>query len=284
MAGPLLLVDTPYLLYRAFFALPDSIKGKDGKPVNALLGTVNTILAVAQEEGARSVVACFGPDAAPYRTELYPAYHAHRPPMPDHLRHQWDLAPELLSSFGWQVLEDPTVEADDLLGALAEIEEGAGGEALVLTGDRDMFQCATSAVTVLLLGGRGKKGPERVDPADVERRYGIEPALVPDFIALRGDPSDGLPGAKGIGAKRAADILQRHGSLEAALVQAEADGQEVNVLARCAGELRAFREIATLQPVKVKRPPDATTDRAGGAAAARKLGMNRLAERLENGA
>ncbi|MEJ7789063.1 MAG: 5'-3' exonuclease H3TH domain-containing protein [Thermoleophilaceae bacterium] len=280
MAGPLLLVDTPYLLYRAFFALPDSIKGKDGNPVNALLGTVNTILAVAEEEEARAVVACFGPDAAPYRVELYPAYHAHRPPMPDDLRHQWDLAPDLMAAFGWQVLEDPTVEADDLLGALAEVEQEAGGQALVLTGDRDMFQCATSAVTVLLLGGRGKKGPERVDPADVERRYGIGPSLVPDFIALRGDPSDGLPGAKGIGEKRAADILQRHGSLEAALVQAESDGEGVNVLARCTDELRAFREIATLQPVKVERPADAATDRAGGAVAARELGMDRLAERL----
>jgi len=278
--GPLLLVDTPYLLYRAFYGLPDSIKGADGKPVNALLGTVNTILAVSEEEGARAVVACFGPDAAPYRVELYPGYHAHRPPMPDDLRHQWDRAPGLMASFGWGVLDNPEVEADDLLGALAEVEEKAGGEALILTGDRDMFQCATAKVTVLLLGGRGKKGPERVDPADVQRRYGIEPSLVPDFIALRGDPSDGLPGAKGIGEKRAADILQRHGSLEAALVQAEEDGADANVLARCADELRAFREIATLQPVKVKRPKDAATDREGGATAARDLGMKRLAERL----
>ena len=282
--APLLVVDTPYLLYRAFFALPDSITGKDGKPVNALLGTVNTILAVAEEEGARAVVACFGPDAAPYRVELYPAYHAHRPPMPADLRHQWDLAPGLLAAFGWRVLEDPELEADDLLGALARVEEDAGGEALVLTGDRDLFQCATDSVTVLLLGGRGKKGPERIGPAEVERRYGIGPALVPDFIALRGDPSDGLPGAKGIGEKRAADILRRHGSLAAALDQAERDGEDANVLARQADELRAFLDIATLRPPELERPEDAPTDRAGGAAAARELGMERLAKRLDESA
>ncbi len=282
--APLLVVDTPYLLYRAFFALPDSITGNDGKPVNALLGTVNTILAVAEEEGARAVVACFGPDAAPYRVELYPAYHAHRPPMPADLRHQWDLAPGLLAAFGWQVLEDPELEADDLLGALARVEEDAGGEALVLTGDRDLFQCATDSVTVLLLGGRGKKGPERIGPAEVERRYGIGPALVPDFIALRGDPSDGLPGAKGIGEKRAADILRRHGSLAAALDQAERDGEDANVLARQADELRAFLDIATLRPPELERPEDAPTDRAGGAAAARELGMERLAKRLDENA
>ena len=127
---------------------------------------------------------------------------------------------------------------------------------MILTGDRDLFQCATEAVTVLLLGGRGKRGPERVDPADVKRRYGIEPHQVPDFIALRGDPSDGLPGAKGIGEKRAADILRRHGTLEAALEEAERAGAERNSLAAQADQLRAFKDIATLRPPKVKRPPD----------------------------
>ena len=278
MAGPLLLVDTPFLLYRAFFALPDSIEGSDGRPVNALLGATNTVLAVAEEEQARAVVACFGPDAAPYRTELYPDYHAHRPPMPDDLAHQWQVAPSLCRALGWRVCEHAELEADDLLGALARVEEEAGGEALILTGDRDLFQCVTDRVAVMLLG-RG--GPRLVDAAEVERRYGVPPRLVPDFIALRGDPSDGLPGAKGIGEKRAADILRRHGSLEAALAQAERDGESSNLLARVADDLRAFREIATLRPVEVERPPDAPTDRAGGAAAARELGMKRLAERLE---
>ena len=281
MSEPLLSVDAPYLLYRAFYALPDKITGKSGHPVNALLGSVNSILQSGEDENARVTVCCFGPDAAPYRTDLYPAYHAHRPPMPADLARQWEQAPELYRALGWRVEEDPQLEADDLLGAYSHAEEQAGGKALILTGDRDLFQCATDAVTVLLLGGRGKRGPERVDPADVRRRYGVDPAQVPDFIALRGDPSDGLPGAKGIGEKRAADILRRHGSLEAALEAAERDGAERNSLAAQADQLRAFKDIATLREPKVKRPPDASADFAGGAAAARELGMKRLAERLE---
>ena len=283
MAGPLLLVDAPYLLYRAFYALPDSIKGADGRPVNALLGSTNTILAVAEEEGARAVVACFGPDAAVYRVELYAGYHAHRPPMPTDLAHQWGLAPGLYRALGWTVMDHDTLEADDLLGSLARVEADAGGEALILTGDRDMFQCAGERVAVLLLGQRGKRGPERMGPADVEKRYGVAPALVPDFIALRGDPSDGLPGMKGIGEKRAADILRRHGSLAAALDAAEKDGPDRNILAGARAELEAYREIATLRPIELDRPPDTLTDRSGGAAAARELGMARLAERLDSG-
>ena len=281
MSEPLLSVDAPYLLYRAFYALPDKITGKGGHPVNALLGSVNSILQTAEDERARVTICCFGPDAAPYRTDLYPAYHAHRPPMPKDLARQWEQAPDLYRALGWPVEEDPQLEADDLLGAFSHTEEQARGEALILTGDRDLFQCATDSVTVLLLGGRGKRGPERVDPADVKRRYGVEPAQVPDFIALRGDPSDGLPGAKGIGEKRAADILRRHGSLEAALEVAESDGPERNSLAAQADQLRAFKEIATLREPKVKRPPDSPIDFAGGAAAARELGMGRLADRLE---
>jgi DNA polymerase-1 len=275
-----LLVDAPYLLYRAFYGLPDKIRGADGRPVNALLGSVNTILAQAEERAARAVVCCFGPDAAAYRVALYPAYHAHRPPMPADLAHQWERARGLYAALGWHVADTDDLEADDLLGAYARVEEEAGGEAAILTGDRDMFQCASAATRVLLLGGRGRRGPEEIGPAQVRERYGVEPEQVPDFIALRGDPSDGLPGAKGIGEKRAADILRRHGSLEAALVEAERDGPEVNSLARQADELRAFREIATLRPVEVARPADAATDRAGGATAARELGMDRLADRL----
>jgi 5'-3' exonuclease len=271
---PLLLVDAPYLLYRAFYALPKSIKGADGKPVNALLGSVNAILAAADEHDARAVVNCFGPDAAAYRVELYEPYHAHRPPMPPELAHQWELAPDFYRALGWQVAVSDDLEADDLLGSYAAAEAEAGGRALIFTGDRDLFQCAGKRVQVLLAA---KGGPQLVGPSEVEERYGVPPALVPDFIALRGDPSDGLPGAKGVGAKTAADILSRQGSLEAAL-DAAAEGTS---LAGSREQLRAFKEIATLRPVKVKRPKDRSTDSAGGAAAARKLGMERLAKRLE---
>jgi DNA polymerase-1 len=135
-------------------------------------------------------------------------------------------------------------------------------------------------VTVLYLK-TGVKGFEEVTPAEVRRRYGIPPALVPDFIALRGDPSDGLPGARGIGEKTAADLLQRHGSLEAALASPTAERPRVaGALRDQADELRDFRDIATLRDIAVERPIDRSTDLAAGADAAEALGMNALAKRL----
>jgi 5'-3' exonuclease len=280
MPGPLLAVDAPYVLFRSFFALPDSIKGADGQPVNALLGAVNILLRIAADLGPRAIVACFGPDAAPYRVELYPAYHAARPAVPDALAWQFERAPELFSAFGWTSTYAEALEADDLLGSFARAEVQAGGEALIMTGDRDMFQCAGERVRVLLLKP-GKVGYELMGPAEVKHRYGISPELVPDFIALRGDPSDGLPGAPGIGPKTAAELLVRHGSLEGAIAGALHERPRVTAaLSENADQLRAFKEIATLRVSDVKRPPDRETDLAGGAAAARRLGLNRLAERL----
>jgi 5'-3' exonuclease len=281
ITAPLLLADAPALLYRAFFALPDSIKSPAGTPVNALLGSVNQVLWCVERYAPRAVVLCFGEESATYRVDAYPDYHAHRPPMPDALAAQWQQAPALYEAFGWTVLTDPALEADDLLGALAATEEAAGGRALILTGDRDLFQCATERVTILLQRAR-QEGPDEVDPAGVLERYGVEPAQVPDFIALRGDPSDGLPGAKGIGAKTAADLLRRKGDLEHVILGAVREKPAVRrALIEQAAELRTFRDIATLRTPKVQRPPDAPTDRAGGAAAARELGMNRLAKRME---
>jgi DNA polymerase-1 len=280
MPGPLLVVDGPSLIYRAFFALPDSIKGADGTPVNALLGAANAALRVVADRAPRAVVVCFGAEAARYRVERYAGYHADRPPVPDGLAPQLDRAEGFLSAFGWVVADAGELEADDLLGSYAEVEVSAGGSALLMTGDRDLFQCAAPSVTVLYLK-TGVKGFEEVGPAEVERRYGIPPTLVPDFIALRGDPSDGLPGARGIGEKTAAELLRRHGSLAAAL--AACDGEKPRVAAALreqAGELRGYLDIATLRTIDVARPPDRETDLAGGADAAEALGMRRLAERL----
>jgi len=282
MSAPLLAIDAPSLLYRAFFALPDSIKGADGKPVNALLGATNLILQEVTAREPRAVVLCLGPDAADYRVELYGGYHAERPEVPADLAPQFAAAPKFFDGFGWTVLNHDSLEADDLLGSLARLEMDAGGRALLLTGDRDMFQCASEAVTVLYLS-TGVKGAQEVDPAEVERHYGVAPELVPDFIALRGDPSDGLPGAKGVGEKTAADLLRKHGSLEGVLDAAIAETRpKLRVaLLDSREELLAFKHIATLQDAGIKRPPDRATDRAGGAAAARKQGMNALAKRLE---
>jgi len=285
MAGPLLIVDAPSLLYRAFFALPKSIKGSAGTSVNALLGSANLILREVEEHSPRAVVLCFGPDAAEYRVELYEPYHAARPPVPDELAPQFDAAPGFFASFGWTSAISEDHEADDVMGSLAVAEEKAGGSALILTGDRDMFQCVTKNVKVLYLK-TGVRGGELVDAAEVKKRYGVPPELVPDSIALRGDPSDGLPGAKGIGEKTAADLLQRNGSLEGAIKNAvrERPARVSGALTGQADELRMFKDIATLRPVKVKRPKDAETNYKRAAKAAADAGMGALAGRLEKAA
>jgi 5'-3' exonuclease len=281
MAGPLLAVDAPSLLYRAFFALPKSITAPDGSPVNALLGCANLVLWAVEEHRPRAVVCCFGAEAAAYRVELFPAYHADRPEMPEELVVQWRRARDWFEAFGWTVIEHETLEADDLLGSLALEEAEAGGEALLFTGDRDMFQCVGDRVRVLFPRG-GKDGPELIGPGEVRRRYGVDPEQVPDFIALRGDPSDGLPGARGIGEKTARDLLREHGTLEDTIAASVRLRPRVGAALRDgADDLRAFRRIATLERVPLDLPADRPTDFERASAAARELGMRRLADRLD---
>ena len=284
MPGPLLVVDAPSLLFRGFFALPKSISDDDGHAVNGLLGCTNMVLRVVEEHGPRAVVMCFGPDAAPYRVELYSGYHAERPDVPDELVWQFAHAREFFEGFGWYVEHDDSVEADDLLGSYARVEADAGGQTLILTGDRDMYQCAGDSVTVLYV--KTGTGVEQVTREEVVRRYGVLPEQVPDFIALRGDPSDGLPGAKGIGEKTAKSILQRCGTLENAIEKAknEPPTRVSGTLVAQEDELLAFKEIATLRQLEVKRPADSPLDREGAAKAALQLGMRRLAERILKGA
>jgi len=236
-------------------------------------------------------VLCFGAEAATYRTDAFPGYHADRPPMPGDLRHQWGQARTFFGAFGWNHLDAGDLEADDLLGTLAGLEREAGGTALLFTGDRDMFQCVDGQICVLWPAGRGRA--EVIDAAGVRARYAIEPAQVPDFIALRGDPSDGIPGAKGIGEKGAAQLLREHGDLEALLALAGDPAAVTRGLLRPkaaealrlqAGELRAFKDMATLRTIPAPRPRDAPSDFAGGAAAARAKGMKGLGERLERAA
>jgi 5'-3' exonuclease len=260
--GALLTADVPWLLYRAFFALPKSIVGSEGRPVNALLGTVNALLGViesrSREQRPRAIVACLGAEQADYRVELYPPYHAHRDPMPAELAWQWQRAAELLASLGWIVAGSETLEADDVMFSFARVEEAAGGRALLMTGDRDLYGAVSERVAVLELGKGGAS--TELGPAQVRERYGIEPQLVPDLIALRGDPSDGIPGAPGIGAKTAAELLRRYGPLEDVLDAAHALATKVR---REDGEMRprARRAAARLQAHR-----DAAADRREAAA------------------
>jgi 5'-3' exonuclease len=302
-----LIADVPWLLYRSFFGLPKSIVDSEERPVNALLGTVNTLLSVIDARlparRPRGVVACMGAEQADYRVRLYPPYHAHRDPMPAELTAQWEKAPVLLESLGWTVSTSRDLEADDLMFSFARVEEeqggegGRGGRALILTGDRDLFGAVSDHVAVVEL--RKGADPREIGPAEVRERYGVAPEQVPDFIALRGDPSDGLPGAPGIGAKTAAELLGAHGSLEGVLAAALAvaagaagpqpDGhgprsmrpRTAAALLENEQLLLVFKHIATLQRIEVKAPADHTTDFARGANVARELGMGRLAERIE---
>ena len=285
MPGPLLTADVPWLLYRSFFALPKSIKGADGHPVNALLGTVNALL-VLVEPGAgvspRAVVACMGAEEAAYRTALYPPYHQHREPMPPELRRQWQQAPALLDALGWNHTSSATLEADDVMFSLARAESAGGGSALLLTGDRDLYGAVEERVAVVEMLKGGKHA--LIGPEEVRSRYGVQPGQVADFIALRGDPSDGIPGAPGVGAKTAAELLREHGTLEGAIAAARTGTamrpRMASALIDNEQLLLSFRQIATLQQIELSLPADRSTDFARGAAAAEELGMKRLAERL----
>jgi 5'-3' exonuclease len=287
--APLLIADVPWLLYRAFFSLPKSITDSRGQPVNALLGTINALLTAADATAPRAIVACMGNEQADYRVRLYPPYHAHRPPMPPELAAQWERAPALLESLGWTFNESKQLEADDVMFSYACTEQERAGSALLLTADRDLFAAVSEQVSVLELG-KGKRAPLEVGPAEVRARYGVGPELVSDFIALRGDPSDGIPGAPGVGAKTAASVLQRFGSLERAIeaaaepravIAGELSPRLAAALRDNAEQLRVFKQVATLQRIEVKAPQDRATDFASGAAAATELGMKRLAARLE---
>jgi 5'-3' exonuclease len=299
--APLLIADVPWLLYRSYFALPKSIVSADGQPVNALLGTVNAMLTFFDQRPPApppdGVVACMGAEQADYRVRLYPPYHAHRDPMPPELAAQWQHAPALLESLGWTYATSADLEADDVMFSHARAEEERGGQALLLTGDRDLYGAVSERVAVAELLKGGAHG--QIDPDGVRERYGVEPDQVPDFIALRGDPSDGLPGAPGIGAKTAAELLREHGTLEALLSAAGADAHAddadaaavrasrvmrpriADALCENAELLRKFKQIATLQRIDVEPPRSRETDFASGADAARELGMNRLATRLD---
>src|SRR3954471_5433965 len=135
--APLLIVDGDSIVFRAFFALPTSIKGADGRPVNALLGAANLILRVVDEHQPRAVVVCFGQEAAHYRKEAYEPYHAARPELDPDLAHRYALMHEGRRASGWRVDLHPSLEADDLLASYAEAETAQGGSAIIMTGDRD---------------------------------------------------------------------------------------------------------------------------------------------------
>jgi 5'-3' exonuclease len=270
---PLLIVDGDSFAHRYYHALPKSIRRADGGGGNLLDGVGGLLIRLWEEESPRAVLAAWDTLTVPtYRHTALPAYQSGRH-FDKELLDQLDLAPQLAEAMGFAPAKADGYEADDFLAAGVAFEEARGGTAIVASGDRDTFQLVGERTIVLQpqVGG----GPlARIVPAEVRERYGVDPAQVPDFIALRGDPSDKIPGARGVGAKTAASVLAQYGSLEEALEQgrfaAEADA------------LRLYRHIATMDreaPLPKLEDQQPTWERA--AALAAEWGLGRLTRRLE---
>ncbi len=267
--GVLLAIDGDSFAHRAYHALPKSIRRAGGEPAGALVGFMNMVLRLWEAEQPEAVLVAWDTLSAPtYRHEALPGYQAGRVFDPE-LLEQLDLLPELVASCGFACAKAPGYEADDFLAAAAATWKGP---VLVATSDRDAFQLASDRVTILQ-PTRGVSQLARIGPAEVRERYAVEPEQVPDFVALRGDPSDKIPGARNVGGKRAAEILHEYGDLEGALAAGR--------FAAEAEELRLYRRIAQMDASAPLPPLDKQhITWAEASAKARSLGMNALAERL----
>src|SRR5262245_3863721 len=268
---PLLVIDGDSFAHRSYHALPKSIRRRGNKGGGAILGFANFLLRLYENEKPRAVLVGWDTlDAPTYRNEAFEAYQSGRE-FDDELVDQLEVLPEFVTACGFAVAKAAGYEADDFLAAAIAGEERRKGTAIVASGDRDAFQLASESTTILQPLRAGEMA--RIGPAEVRERYGIGPKQVPDFIALRGDPSDKLPGAKGIGPKTAASLLNKYGTLEKLL----ADGR----LTAQADELRLYRSIATMN-ASAPIPPldDQTPSWARAARLARDWELNRLADRL----
>jgi DNA polymerase-1 len=265
----LLVVDGDSLAHRAYHGLPKTIRRAGGGSGNALVGFANFLLRLWDAEAPRAVLVGWDTlDVPTYRNEALPAYQSGRE-FEDGIVEQLALLPPFVESFGFAVAKAAGYEADDFLAAAAVHSEGP---VLVATSDRDAFQLVSERVTVLQ-PVKGVSELARIGPAEVRERYGVSPEQVPDFIALRGDASDRIPGATGVGPKTAATILAEFGSLEAAL--------DAGRFAAVSDDLRLYRRIATMDaaaPIPALADQEPSWERA--AEAARELGLNALAGRL----
>ena len=269
---PLLLIDGDSFAHRAYHALPKNIRRKGDRPAGAILGFANMLLRLYREERPRAVLVAWDTyDAPTYRHEQFPAYQSGRE-FDDDVVEQLALIPDFVAACGFANASGPGYEADDLLASAAAAEERRGGTVLVASGDRDSFQLASDKTTILYPVRAGEVA--RIGPAEVRARYGVDPALVPDFIALRGDPSDKLPGAPGVGASGAAALLRKYGNLDAIL--------KAGRFAQQAENLRLFRAIATMnRKARLPRLAGQKPTWAQAAALAREWELKQLAGRLE---
>lgn len=272
MTPPLLVIDGDSFAHRAFHALPKSIRRRGGGGGGAIVGFVNFLIRSFESEQPRGVLVGWDTlDTPNFRQRLFPSYQSGRDFDPE-LVDQLAILPDFVFACGFAVAKAPGYEADDFLAAAAVCEERSGGTVLVASGDRDAFQLASPRTTVLHPVKAGDMA--RIGPAQVRERYGVEPEQVPDFVALRGDPSDQLPGARGVGPKRAAALLSRFGSLEAILAAGHFADQ--------AEDLKLYKHLATMDsaaPLPDMRDEPPHWDRA--ASLARDWELNQLARRLE---
>jgi exodeoxyribonuclease-3 len=268
---PLLVVDGDSFAHRAYHALPKTIRRDGDRPAGAILGFANILLRLYQAEQPRAVLVAWDTlDAPTYRHTAFEAYQGGRK-FDNELIEQLELIPEFVSACGFANAKGAGYEADDFLAAAVAREEKGGRTALVASGDRDTFQLVSERCTVLYPVRAGEM--VRIGPAEVRARYGVDPKQVPDFIALRGDASDRIPGAVGVGAAGAADLLRRYGSLEALLAKGRFPAQ--------AEELRLFRSIATMNPkAPLPRIRDQKPMWKAAAALAERWHLKQLASRL----
>jgi len=268
---PLLVIDGDSFAHRAYHALPKSIRRRGGKGAGAILGFANFLVRLYADEKPRAVLVGWDTlDAPTYRNRAFEAYQSGRE-IDDELVEQLELLPRFVAACGFANAKVAGYEADDFLAAAVAAEEKRGGKAIVASGDRDSFQLASKSTTIIQPLRAGEMA--RIGPAQVRERYGVNPKQVPDFIALRGDPSDKLPGAKGVGPKGAAKLLDQYGTLEAALADER--------LAPQAKQLRIYRSIATMDAsAPLPSLKDQTPTWAKASALARDWELNRLAERL----
>jgi exodeoxyribonuclease III len=269
---PLLVIDGDSFAHRSYHALPKTIRRSDGKPAGAILGFANFVLRLYADEWPRAVIVGWDSLEAPTkRHEMFPAYQSGRE-FDDDLIEQLNVLPELVAAFGFANTKAAGYEADDFLAAAVAFEGRNGGTAFVASGDRDSFQLASPRTTILYPSRGGEIA--RIGPEEVRQRYGVDPNQVPDFIALRGDPSDKLPGAAGVGPKRAAQLVQRYGALDGAL--------EAGLFRTQAEMLRLYRLIATMD-AEAPLPSLANQEPTWSSASdfARDWGLNQLADRLD---
>jgi exodeoxyribonuclease-3 len=269
---PLLVIDGDSFAHRSYHALPKNIRRKGDKPAGAILGFANLLLRLYRTEQPRAVLVAWDTLERPtYRHEKFPDYQSGRE-FDDELVEQLKAIPQFVAACGFANAKAAGFEADDFLAAAVFAEQRRGGTVLVASGDRDSFQLASEKTTILYPVRAGEMA--RIGPAEVRERYGVDPPQVPDFIALRGDPSDKLPGAPGVGAGGAAALLRKYGSLDAILAAGRFPQQAQN--------LRLFRAIATMDrkaPLPRFAAQKPTWEKA--AALARRWQLMQLAGRLD---